>query len=288
MNAHFISNSYSSELLYQLQKFDSSRSYTYYDNVFASSIDKEKVSQKSQSECEMLQDWNTFGIINPLLVQQISDDFHSFWKNNQKSDNEEIQKEDIFSKSSIKTRSQMKNTKLLYHCEPSLCTSNSNLEEIRDQHISFSISQVQRNPKSQNRVDAELKGALRFVKKYLKNLFKSMNPRITNRRYINCTLEEILEAMRATLSSIIPQDLLADDLVYYTVGILSIRKYSELGCKQRIKKEITMFNEANKSFTFKKLKKCMQESSLWILCRYIAPQASGRAVAALQKLLDIE
>ncbi|CAI2376569.1 unnamed protein product [Moneuplotes crassus] len=144
------------------------------------------------------------------------------------------------------------------------------------------------NSRPKFRPDAEMKKALISVKKFIKRLFKSMNSEIIQRRYINCSISQIFVSMRHTLLNVIPEELLADDLVYYTVGILSIKKPSDLDCKQKIKREIFDFIETNKRFTNKKFKKTIQSNSLRILCRYMIPQVDESTAGILRQALDFD
>jgi len=54
-------------------------------------------------------------------------------------------------------------------------------------------------------------------------------------------MSRIYEAMSKTLAKIIPNIYLSEDLIYFTIGILSIKNYDELLCKQEIKQEIRNF-----------------------------------------------
>ena len=54
-------------------------------------------------------------------------------------------------------------------------------------------------------------------------------------------MSRIYEAMSKTLAKIIPNIYLSEDLVYFTIGILSIKNDDELICKSEIKQEIMVF-----------------------------------------------
>ncbi|CAI2385753.1 unnamed protein product [Moneuplotes crassus] len=281
MNNHIFSDYDSSKASFWLEDLRNPRSCNYYDNVFMTSRGQEK-------DREIMQDWCAFGIIDPLLLSKtLNQALKAYPEKTQLSkgnQNEMNIPQFAFDKNELEIK----------------YNTLSNLSEMemkaQDQQIETQISQKsnrknrngKRGSKAKPRLDSEIKQALRFVKKFMKKLFKSLNIEITNKRYINCTPMKIFEAMKTTLMTIIPDDLLADDLIYYTIGILNLKKPSELRCKQRVKKEISIFKETNSNFTYKRLKKSMQSSSLRILCRFILLQASDQIGEALRKALGIE
>ncbi|CAI2386211.1 unnamed protein product [Moneuplotes crassus] len=281
MNNHILSHQDSSKAFFWLEDLQNSRSCNYYGNVFMTSIGQEK-------DREMMQDWSAFGIIDPLLLRKTLNQALKSYPEKTQFGKGNLNGMNIPQLAYDQNELEINDSPLNSSSEMEMKAQDQQKENSNNQRSYKKNRRAKRGRKAKPRLDAEIKQALRFVKKFMKKLFRSLNIKITNERYINCTPMQIFEAMKTTLITIIPGDLLAGDLVYYTVGILNLKKPSELGCKQKIKKEISIFKETSSNFTYKRLKKSMQSSSLRILCRFILSQASDHIGVALRKALKIE
>ncbi|CAI2372945.1 unnamed protein product [Moneuplotes crassus] len=244
---------------------------------------------------QMIQDWNSFGIINSCLLEsvwakkvlqgQILPDLDCFKR-------EKISTQDHFEGTKIKTKPECNSS-----CEgPTKSTIvNSSREKI--QELKEKIFKVTKTPqilkrlnqrKLKQRSDSKIKSALRFIKRFIKKFFKTMNSQIIERRYVNCSPIKIFETMRSTLSNIVSEELLVDDLVYFTIGILKIKKPFQLDCKQTIRKEISDFIEMSANFTYKKMQRALQSNYLRVLCRSILPQVDRSIAETLEQVLNFE
>ncbi|CAI2378482.1 unnamed protein product [Moneuplotes crassus] len=239
----------------------------------------------------IIQDWTAFGIIKPEYLKSVMEQRVKQMINDQENPRHAkklqlipISKPIFASKPTIEKRVRTDSR------EPFLGDLSHDTTESGQQEDSEadSFASVVKKSTSRKRVraDAEIKRALRLVKKHLKKLFKSKNSKIIQKRYVNCTPYQIYERMRLTLQSIISEELLADDLVYYAIGILSLKKPSELDCKQKVKKEISDFDETITKFTYKKLENTMQSNSLRVLLRYMTSQTDEATVETLEHMLD--
>ncbi|CAI2387441.1 unnamed protein product [Moneuplotes crassus] len=116
--------------------------------------------------------------------------------------------------------------------------------------------------------DSVKKSILRSMKRFYATLFKRNNTHILRKRYSNCTTNQLHEGLRNTLELVIPQHLVDDNLIYFTMGIINLRKVSKLPCSSEIKTEILNFLEPTRVFSHTKLQKALQSVSFRILCKY--------------------
>ncbi|CAI2375697.1 unnamed protein product [Moneuplotes crassus] len=261
-----------------------------YDNVFLCNSDQDEKMRL------MMQDWNSFGIVDSSLVSLILT--KSGFKDNICPDTS------LFRNNRVLSQNILLNTKtqIESECRENISTdskdskeneSGCEMAEILPKKV-FKIAKVLSGSlkldqnKINKRFDCKVKSSIRFIKTFIKKLFKSMNCQIVYRRYVNCSVNKIFDTMRLTLQAIVPEELLVDDLVYYTIGILKIKKPSQMNCKQKIKREISEFNETNLRFNYKKLKKIMQSNCLRVLCRSIIPKANKSISGTLEQVLDCE
>ncbi|CAI2361758.1 unnamed protein product [Moneuplotes crassus] len=248
---------------------------------------------KDEELKEAEQDWSSFGIINSSLLLQKWTQEGLISIDEDKSKLTSVNNEDYLKEAGNENQSNSQIKSKVYKKDHSI-TELANEILKGDQQCVFNfnkntqVSHKLETHKKRERADAKIKKALRFTKNYIKKLFKSMNPMIAHKRYVNCSAMKIFGRMKLTLSSILSEDLLADDLVYYTIGILGLKKSSHLNCKQKIKREISDFLGTNRTFTYKKLKKTLQSSSFRVLCRYMISQADETIVESLEQVLDLE
>ncbi|CAI2367764.1 unnamed protein product [Moneuplotes crassus] len=126
-----------------------------------------------------------------------------------------------------------------------------------------------KSPKMRGRLDIKKKKALRDVRKFYKDSFKSKNVEIMKQRYINCSFEMIFEGTQWTLMDAIPQEFVTDELVYYTIGILGIKKLSEINCSNKLKNEISQYFEAVRRFTLRSFNFTIKSDNFVTLCRFL-------------------
>ncbi|CAI2362054.1 unnamed protein product [Moneuplotes crassus] len=126
------------------------------------------------------------------------------------------------------------------------CTLNETLNADEKHFILLSNSS-----KEKTRGDMEVKKAFRLIRKFYKNLFKSNNSEIVRKRYTNCDSSQLFLGMRNMLQTIMPDDLITDDIVHYTIGILGIIKKHKLECSEALKQEVADFLETSRHFTIK-------------------------------------
>ncbi|CAI2367341.1 unnamed protein product [Moneuplotes crassus] len=244
-------------------------------------------------ECsDIMQNWSCFGIVDSSLLyktlkNQVDQMETKFIEEKTNEITRDFKKKfRSGSKPEIEEKCQVQKELSLRVSEED-DTADSCLKESRANKFgSKTGTRVQSKPRV--RADAKIKKVFRITRKHIKKLFKSMNSKIIQKRYVNCSLDKIYERMRLTLQSIISEELLADDLVYYTIGILGIKKPSELNYKRKIQGEISQFNETNTKFTYKKLEKTLQSDSLRVLLRYMVSQVDVSMAETLENILDLQ
>ncbi|CAI2362314.1 unnamed protein product [Moneuplotes crassus] len=160
------------------------------------------------------------------------------------------------------------------------CTLNETLKADEKNLILLSNSS-----KEKTRGDMEVKKAFRLIRKFYKNFFKSNNSEIVRKRYTNCDSSQLFIGMRNMLQIIMPDDLITDDIVHYTIGILGIIKKHKLECSEALKQEVADFLETSRHFTIKKLKFLLKSKRLQTLCRAFITQNNGPMTQILQKFV---
>ncbi|CAI2382950.1 unnamed protein product [Moneuplotes crassus] len=115
------------------------------------------------------------------------------------------------------------------------------------------------------RRDVVYKSALRKLRRFFKNIFKTQNLDIVGRRYINCRIGYLYQKMYQTLTTVIPEGYITDELVYFTMGIAGIRKPSELPCSNQIRQEIKAIMSCASTFSQKKYQRCLRSESFQTL-----------------------
>ncbi|CAI2379974.1 unnamed protein product [Moneuplotes crassus] len=118
------------------------------------------------------------------------------------------------------------------------------------------------------RKDIEYKFILRLLRKFYKNLFKQDHSRIVARRFINCRIHEVLPKVRATLQGRISEALITDRLITFTIGMIGLKKPTDLDCSDSLKSEVANFLECLRSFSHDKIQKALHSTSLRVLCEY--------------------
>ncbi|CAI2364923.1 unnamed protein product [Moneuplotes crassus] len=142
--------------------------------------------------------------------------------------------------------------------------------------------------KGLSRKDVTYKAALRLLRRHFKNMFKIKNLDIDARRLYSLAINDVYQRTLTLLTELIPEEYLTEDLVYYTIGIIGIKKASEMQCKSSIKKEITAFKRCTKSFSHNNLEKAFHSNSLMTLCWYIIQRSDDQRISVLRtELLEI-
>ncbi|CAI2375283.1 unnamed protein product [Moneuplotes crassus] len=113
-----------------------------------------------------------------------------------------------------------------------------------------------------NRRDVAYKSAIRLLRKFYRDLFKTQNPDVVQKTYLKCTLQEVYEKVHVMLTALIPQENLTNDLVYYTIGMVGIKKASELPCSWAIKTQITAFQRCTRQFSRVRFDNALESESL--------------------------
>ena len=99
------------------------------------------------------------------------------------------------------------------------------------------------------RKDVKYKASIRFIRRFYRDLFKTHNKSIVRRRYTNCKIKDIYYTMYKTLENKVPEELLTEDVVYFTIGILSLKETSKLRCTTEVKEDISNFLTCVRNYT---------------------------------------
>ena len=73
------------------------------------------------------------------------------------------------------------------------------------------------------RLDVVNKAALRQMRKFYSNIFKTKNPKIVRRRFCNAKCSEVRRAIKKIVVNEFGTNDSFEDLQYYLVGILKIK-----------------------------------------------------------------
>ncbi|CAI2363683.1 unnamed protein product [Moneuplotes crassus] len=115
---------------------------------------------------------------------------------------------------------------------------------------------------SSNRRDVAYKSAIRLLRKFYRDLFKTQNPEIVQKTYLKCTLQEVYERVHAMLAELIPLESFTEDLIYYTIGIIGIKKAPELTCRLDIKNQVTAFQRCTRQFSRIRFENALESENL--------------------------
>ncbi|CAI2369717.1 unnamed protein product [Moneuplotes crassus] len=131
---------------------------------------------------------------------------------------------------------------------------------------------------SSNRRDVAYKSAIRLLRTFYRNLFKIQNPDIVQKTYQKSTLEHVYERVHAMLAELIPPESFTRDLVYYTIGMVGIKKASELPCCWGIKTQITTFQRCTKKFSRIRFDNALESENLRTLARCLVQELDDARV----------
>ncbi|CAI2370671.1 unnamed protein product [Moneuplotes crassus] len=134
-----------------------------------------------------------------------------------------------------------------------------NIEHIQEERQLSKTSSRDHNFEAMNfqRKDLTYKGGIRLLRRFYKKNFKDKNADIVRRRFRNCSLEDIFVRVQAMLVDLIPTEEITQELVYYTMGIIDLKKASELPCRKFIKTQITTFQNLRKKFSNKRFSRAI-------------------------------
>ena len=132
-----------------------------------------------------------------------------------------------------------------------------------------SPSHSRKSKGSSRRRDVENKASIRLIRRFYRDLFKSHNKSIVRRRYTNCKIKQIYYNMYKTLENKIPEELLTEDLVYFTIGILTLKESSKLRCTKEVKEDITDFLNCVRNYTKIRYLSILKSPKVKTLWKYI-------------------
>ena len=90
----------------------------------------------------------------------------------------------------------------------------------------FTIEKIQKLSKAKdfsNRQDVINKAALRKMRKYYSDMFKSANKKLVRLRFCNSKSREIMRATKTILKNEFGEEADIDEVCYYLIGILKIK-----------------------------------------------------------------
>ncbi|CAI2363510.1 unnamed protein product [Moneuplotes crassus] len=125
---------------------------------------------------------------------------------------------------------------------------------------------------SSNRRDVAYKSAIRLLRKFYRDIFKTQNPDIIQKTYQKSTLEHVYERVHAMMAELIPPESFTRDLVYYTIGMVGIKKASELPCCWAIKTQITTFQRCTRQFSRTRFDNALESENLKTLARCLVQE----------------
>ncbi|CAI2363350.1 unnamed protein product [Moneuplotes crassus] len=137
------------------------------------------------------------------------------------------------------------------------------------------------------REDSLYKSSIRQMRKFYRDLFKDNNRNIVRRRYKNCKTRQIYEKLHSTLEKEVLEGSLTPDLVYFTMGIIDIRKTSHLPCSQACKLEISLFLELTRRFSKKRLRNALRSENLRTLCWTFVKSRDNCETSILHRELEV-
>ncbi|CAI2386470.1 unnamed protein product [Moneuplotes crassus] len=137
-------------------------------------------------------------------------------------------------------------------------------QDLLDQKSSLSHS----HKESGARRDVKFKTSIRQMRRFYRDLFKSKNRLLVRKRYVNCSIPEVIKGFRPCLADIVPTDLITQDLIYFGIGITGIKKSETLRCRKKIKQEIKNFLQLTRTFSERRLRKLVKSCNIKTLIRY--------------------
>ncbi|CAI2383169.1 unnamed protein product [Moneuplotes crassus] len=160
--------------------------------------------------------------------------------------------------------------------------------QVNAQYASGSSCSSRRRTKtsSSGRSDVEFKAALRLIKRFFKNVFKSKNTEIIRRRYINCDMEEVQSQMKILLCEIFPQEELTEELVNYTIGVVNPKWGSRLDCSKEAHDEISKFHTCCQTFSKKKFSALLESQNFRVLCSYPTQKLDDPRIRVIKQELE--
>ncbi|CAI2386688.1 unnamed protein product [Moneuplotes crassus] len=118
------------------------------------------------------------------------------------------------------------------------------------------------------RRDVKLKTSVRQMRRFYRDIFKSKNRLLVRKRYVNCSIAEVIKGFRSCLANIVPTDLITQDLIYFGIGITGIKKSETLRCRKEIKQEIKNFLQLTRRFSERRLRNLVKSCNIKTLLRY--------------------
>ncbi|CAI2370749.1 unnamed protein product [Moneuplotes crassus] len=167
---------------------------------------------------------------------------------------------------------------------PTKCSDTKQVPSMKKSKVTRKSSTKSRRHRW-NRSDLPKKAAFRFVRKFFHDLFKKQHPKIVKKRYVNCDVQTAIESMQRTISSVLSEELITEELTRFTVGILGIKKSYQLDCSNKVRDEIDQFWNTTQMFTIGGFNKCMKSKSFQTLCRCVVAQRKDSRAKILEESL---
>ncbi|CAI2375689.1 unnamed protein product [Moneuplotes crassus] len=130
------------------------------------------------------------------------------------------------------------------------------------------------------------KSTLRRIRKFFRNLFKTNNRDLVSKRYSNCKISHLYERLRKTLTRILPEEVVTKEMIYFTMGLINIKKISELPCSLATKSEVSAFLASTRIFSYKKLRKALESPTCRALCWCFVNNSEDPKVGFLTEVLQ--
>ena len=129
----------------------------------------------------------------------------------------------------------------------------------------FTIEKIQKFSKVKdfsNRQDVINKAALRKMRKYYSDMFKSANKKLVRLRFCNSKSSEIMRAAKSILKNEFGEEADIDELCYYLIGILKIKSLWRIHWNENIKQEVNQYLDWVRNYSKNKFDKIFKSESL--------------------------
>lgn len=152
-------------------------------------------------------------------------------------------------------------------------------EKQSSQEISSSDSKS-----NSKRSDIDLKYSIRALRKYFRDQFRTHHARLINRRIVNCSPKEVYNAVDELLKDTLNFPDCNKDIIFYFIGILSLKQVNRMAWSQTIKCEVKEFLDCVRVFSKAKFKRIFKSKTLCRICKYfIGRGINAKAAENLEK-----
>ncbi|CAI2379966.1 unnamed protein product [Moneuplotes crassus] len=136
------------------------------------------------------------------------------------------------------------------------------------------------------RKDIQQKTPLRFLRRYFRDLFKQNNPKIVRKRYVHSRTRFIFARVKILLKDVCGIQDTDDQLVYFVIGIIDLRKPSKLTCLPETKEAISDFLVCIRRFSQRRFFKAIQSRCLYTLCCWMLGNIEDPRMKTLEELVQ--